>query len=393
MRSFHGGRPPAFLIALTLLAGCTARAPQSSGPAGAPPPPTPLRGVQLEAINDDLALDGLSSAALTSELYFAQKAKAPEETFTLGSDTFSRNDLRVSNRYVFNLLESVDPAQIPALLEANCVAYAASGGGKFTAYYEPVYQARDRRDGEFRWPLYAMPPAELAGATRDAIENRAALDGLGLELYWMRDPVDVYFLQVQGSARLSLADGSTVRVGYAGNNGFGYTSIGRIMLDEGLIEGSQSSAEGLKTWLRAHPERRQDLFARNQRFIFFRDLGAIGERGPIGAYGQSLVAGRSVAADPDYIPPGALVYIQTHAPELDQAGNFEGLRPMRRLAFNHDKGSAIVGPGRVDVFWGTGERAGREAGYVSEAGSLDVMVCGPPALRVRAATVSAKASR
>ncbi|MFT4570553.1 MAG: membrane-bound lytic murein transglycosylase A [Candidatus Binatia bacterium] len=372
------------IAAITAITGCTVSGPARVISTAPPTPPTPLRAGSLPAIEDDLAFDGLGAGALVSELYFAGRATAAPQIFRLGGDGFTRHDLRASNRHVFNLVETLEPEEAAQALARDCVAYAASGGGKFTAYYEPVYEARRTPDAEFSAPLYRMPEGQAATATRAAIESGRALAGKGLELFWLRDPVDVYFLQVQGSARLALADGSTARVGYAGNNGFGYTSIGRIMLDEGLIEGSQSSAEGLKSWLRAHPEQQAEILERNSRYIFFRDLGPMGDRGPIGAYGQSLVAGRSVAADPDYIPPGVLVYIRTHLPQLDQAGNFEGLRPMARLAFNHDKGAAIKGPGRADIFWGTGARAGAEAGYVSEPGSLDVLICGPPAERQRA---------
>jgi 3D (Asp-Asp-Asp) domain-containing protein len=376
----------ALIVLLALVASaCTVPGPGVKGPSGPPLPPTPLVAAALPPIADDLALDGVAKGAITSELYFARRASAPAEVFELGRDRYSRDDLRVSNAHVFNLVETLDPAEVPAALARDCIAYAANGGGRFTAYYEPVYVARRQRDERFRWPIYAMPADQRAQATRKEIDFEGALGGAGLELYWLADPVDVYFLHVQGSARLALGDGSTVRVGYAGNNGYKYESIGRWMLDRGLIEGSESSADGLKDWLRAHPERQAEVFAANPRYIFFRDLGPMGERGPVGAYGQSIVAGRSVAADPDYIPPGVLVYFETHAPQLDPDGNLTGLRPMRRLAFNHDKGGAIRGPGRVDIFWGTGARAGREAGFVSEAGRLYVLVCGAPAARTRTA--------
>lgn len=361
-----------------LLAACTQTQPVAPS-AGDPAPPTPFRLAAPVTFEDDWSLDGLAEAALASERYYARKATAGPAFFELGADRFSLQSLRASNLYVLGLLQSgASPAETMQRLRQECRVYRATGRARFTAYYEPVFDARAAADGQFRWPLYALP-ADASQLDRADIDGKGALDGRGLELFWLNDPVDRFFLQVQGSARLRLADGSMVRVGYAGSNGRPYVSIGRIMLDEGRVPPDQASAEGLANWLRENPAQRDEILFQNPRYIFFKTLNVAADEGPQGAFGQSLVAGRSVAADSDYVPPGVLLYMETHAPQLDQEGNFEGLRPLRRFALSHDRGSAIKGPGRIDIFWGTGARAGAEAGFFSEAGRLWVLLCGPTA--------------
>jgi membrane-bound lytic murein transglycosylase A len=366
------------LLLLLVVAGCTVAQPPPQRPEF-PAPPTPYRLSSRVVIEDDWALDGLADAAMASERYFSRKTTAGPAFFELGAERYSLEALRASNRYLLNLLaagEGTQPQRLLARLRNECRAYRATGRSRFTAYYEPVFEARRLQDAVFRWPLYAVP-SDAAALTRRDIDGEAELEGRGLELFWLNDPVDRYFLHVQGSARLLLADGTTARVGYAASNGQPYVSIGRIMLDEGRVPSGKASADDLADWLRKNPSERDEILFRNPRYIFFQNLGLVSEAGPQGAFGESLVAGRSVAADSDYVPPGALLYMETHAPQLDQDGKFEGLRPLSRLALSHDRGSAIKGPGRIDIFWGTGPRAGAEAGFFSEAGRLWILVCGP----------------
>jgi membrane-bound lytic murein transglycosylase A len=265
-------------------------------------------------------------------------------------------------------------------------------GALFTGYYEPVLAARRRPQAGFVYPLYRRPgdlieirlgefdPAwsdmtiwghvadgKLAPYyTRRQIDREGALAGRGLELAWLDDPVARYFLQVQGSGVLRWGDGSLAHVGFAGSNGKAYTSIGRLLADEGVLGAEPATAPAIQAYLRAHPERRDDVLFRNERYVFFAEVAD----GPVGRLGVKLTGGRSIAVDPSFYPLGWLAYVETTAPVVDASGKTTGSRPMRRLALMQDTGAAITGPGRADVFFGTGVQSGLEAGSMSERGEL-----------------------
>ena len=290
-----------------------------------------------------------------------------------------------------------------ALLERGFVALSVVGDegpeGTITGYYEPELNGAASPSETHRWPLYRLPGdlvrvdlgrfrADLDGQqilgrvdgdsrlvpyfTRAEIDG-GALDGRGLELLWLDDPTDVFFLQVQGSGRIRLADGSLRRVGFAGSNGLDYTSIGKAMLAEGLIDGSQASAQGIQAWLRDNPEQAPAVMQRNARFIFFREIDG---EGPIGAQGVALTAGRSLAVDSAHLPLGAPVWLDTSWPGSD--------RPLRRLVVAQDKGAAIKGAVRGDLFWGSGAEALEQAGRMHQRGRFYLLLPSAVAERLRA---------
>lgn len=261
--------------------------------------------------------------------------------------------------------------------------------GLFTGYFEPDLQGARRRHGRFTVPLYRPPPElvsvdlgafhnDLAGrrlvgkvvggtlepfASRRQIAN-GALAGRGLELVWVDSAVDAFFLHVQGSGRISLRDGSVMRVGFAAGNGHPYTSIGKDLVRRGALAADQVTMQSIRSWLAAHPDAAASVMAANASYVFFRERGERGERGadgPIGAEGVALTAGRSLAVDRRFLPLGAPVWLDTVAP-LDPA------RPLRRLMVAQDTGSAIKGPVRGDVFWGHGKLAARRAGHMKQRG-------------------------
>ncbi|MDT8344003.1 MAG: MltA domain-containing protein [Thermohalobaculum sp.] len=233
-------------------------------------------------------------------------------------------------------------------------------GALLTGYYEPVIAAAASPGPDHRVPLLAPPPADAEGAPlpdRAAI-MAGALAGRGLELFWLADPVDLFFLQVQGSGRLRLPDGRMVRVGYAGRTGHDYVSIGRILVAEGHLPREGISADAVKHWLRADPVRGAAMMARNPSYVFFREIGGLGDAdGPIGAMGLALTAHRSLAVDPAHHPFGSAIWVEA-----------AGLAP--RLMVAMDTGSAIRGPQRGDIFFGTGEAAGVAAGQLATSGRL-----------------------
>jgi membrane-bound lytic murein transglycosylase A len=204
--------------------------------------------------------------------------------------------------------------------------------------------------------------------TRAEIE-RARLPGK--ELVWVDDPVEAFFLEVQGSGRVQLDDADeTVRIAYADQNGHPYKAIGRWLVEQGELTAAEASAQGIKAWIVAHPERRQELFNVNPSYIFFRE-----ERlpdpsvGPKGALGVPLTPGRSVAIDPSFLPLGAPVFLSTSEPASEV--------PVQRLMMGQDTGGAIRGAVRADFFFGFGGQAAENAGRMKQRGQLWVLLPRP----------------
>jgi membrane-bound lytic murein transglycosylase A len=237
----------------------------------------------------------------------------------------------------------------------------------FTGYYEPELQGALEQGGPFQYPLYALPDEVQPGTawlTRQEIEETDALADRGLEIAWIDDPVDVFFLQVQGSGRVRLPDGNMIRVGYGGKNGHEYSSVGAELVRQGVYQEHQVSAQVIRNWVRNNPEEGRALLWTNQSYVFFREVSEVpADRGPLGAMNRSITELRSIAVDPAFIPLGAPVWIEK-----------EGATPMRRLMVAQDTGSAIRGAQRADVFFGTGQRAGRAAGRVRDGGRLVVLL-------------------
>lgn len=260
--------------------------------------------------------------------------------------------------------------------------------GLLTGYFEPLLEGSRKREGRYQAPLLRRPrdavtlvPETQGAAAGTATHGRrtatgiaplpsraeieaGAFKGQGLELLYLVDAVDVFFLQIQGSGRIKLTDGSIVRVHYDGKNGHPYTSIGRHLIDKGLLAADKMSMEALGAWLKADPARGREAMNQNASYVFFKEMPA-GAKGPIGALEIELVAGRSLAIDPGVHRLGLPVYVS--APELKPAGQ---ARPFQRLMIAHDTGAAIKGPERGDIYFGSGEAAGRIAGFVRHPGNL-----------------------
>jgi membrane-bound lytic murein transglycosylase len=227
-----------------------------------------------------------------------------------------------------------------------------------TGYYRPIVPARRSRDDEFRVPLHGLPEPSLRTRTRAEID-RGALEAKAPVVAWLADPIEAFFIHVQGSAVLELPDGR-MTIGYAGSNGRPYTSIGAQLVRDGRMRREEVTMATLKAYLRDHPSDRDAILHTNERYIYFRQVGDEA----IGSLGVPLTDGRSVAADPGVYPPGALVLI-------DSSDAAEGIPP--RLAFVQDQGSAITGPARLDLYVGTGDEAGRIAGPLQQRVSVYVV--------------------
>lgn len=279
-----------------------------------------------------------------------------------------------------------DGTEARAFLERWFTPHRADAEGLFTGYYEPTLAAAPRRSDAYATPLHARPDdlvsvalgdfrADLAGerVAGRVVDGRlrpypsrreiaaGALDGRGLEIAWAADPVDAFFLQIQGSGRLAFADGTVARVGYDGQNGRPYTAIGRVLAAEGALAREEVSMQSIRAWLAANPDRAEAVMNANASYVFFRPIAG---DGPIGAQGAALTPGRSLAVDLRFTPLSVPVWVDTTAPTPDGAG----ARPLRRLMVAQDTGGAIRGPMRGDVFWGAGAEAAAVAGRMNSRG-------------------------
>ena len=265
--------------------------------------------------------------------------------------------------------------------------------GLFTGYYEPLLHGALAESARYATPLYGRPDDLVTvdlGAFDDALEGRriagrvidgklmlyesraeidaGALDGRAQPIVWVDDPVDAFFLHVQGSGRVQLDGGGTLRVGYASANGRDYVSIGRVLIDRGELTREAVSLQTIRAWLAAHPGEARELLDQNPSFVFFRELEG---DGPIGAQGVALTPERSLAVDRKFLPLGAPVWLDITVPDADPA---RPDRPLRRLLVAQDAGGAIKGPLRGDVFWGFGGDAESIAGRMKHRGRLYLLL-------------------
>lgn len=359
----------------------------------APAPEKP--GLRLDAVSFD-ALPGWSADDQAAALAAFRRSCArligqPDERRTqAGSLILLGADWKAPCAAAASLRDA-SPGDARAFFEAWFQAFAAHGpkgdDGLFTGYFEmEIAGAREPRDG-FRTALYRLPDDHVSvdlGAfdpalkgrrvvgrvnghrlvpyhTRGAIQN-GALNGRALEMLWLENPVDLYMLQIQGAGRVRLRDGSMLRVGFAGDNGHDYASIGRELIRRGELPKGGVTWPAIRDWIDRNPEKAPTLFAANPRYIFFRIINGLpADAGPVGAQGVPLTAGRSLAIDNRHVPLGLPVWLDTVWPN-------EPGRPLRRLVVAQDTGSAIKGEVRGDVFWGTGADALALAGRMKSRG-------------------------
>ena len=311
----------------------------------------------------------------------------------MGGNAGMAGDWRVVCRQVedFGEVANMKPETARAFLETALVPFRITNDGartgQLTGYFEiDVKGSRVKRPG-YSVPIYKRPPdlvsvdlglfrpayageriaGRIKGTALVPFEDRAAitkgaLEGKGLELAWLADPVDAFFLGIQGSGRISLPGGGVMRVGYAGQNGYPYRSIGKLLIERGDMALEDVSMQSIRAWLEAHPDQAGDILNANPSYVFFRALDGDGGDGPIGTEGVALTPGRSLAVDDDYIGLGVPVFLTGEVPGPGKGAPAE---KFQRLMTAQDTGGAITGPLRGDVFWGSGDAAAYRAGVMN----------------------------
>lgn len=390
-------RASPWLLALSL-AACAVRPPAEptappAVPAPVPPPvqPPPQPLPTLPQVYPTL------KAVSWADLPFwqAEQASAAWPAFLQGCITLVKRSAWQASCAEAAAMPAPDDATARAFFERHFQPWQAtqedgSTEGLITGYYEPLLKGDRVRSARARFPLHAVPDdlitVDLAGvypelkslrlrgrlvgnkivpyATRAEIES--GQNGFrGRPIAWAEDPVDLFFLQIQGSGRIELPDGSHLHVGYADQNGHPYQSIGRLLVERGELTLDQASMQGIKDWGARNPEKLPELLTANPSYVFFRELPN-GLLGPFGALGVPLTGGRSIAIDPRFIPLGAPVFLATTQPNSPA--------PLNRLVMAQDTGGAIRGGVRADFFFGFGDAAGELAGRMKQRGRMWVLL-------------------
>lgn len=397
-------RPKRDLVLFSLLMLLSCVPPPSKEPLRREEPPVFRSGKDLYPLTDDGDKKSLL-AAIDKSLEFLEKKMAGGESIRSWSGLFqnfftperthrtlklfreayflsggkAEMETRISEKFAF-IGKPGDDSDPPLLL---------------TGYYEPVLEGSLERRDKYLYPIYRLPDdlVEIQESVlpfgnesgkkkigrlengnlvpyyaREEIDSRGALLGRGYELAWLKDPWERFVLHIQGSGQIRTPEGKIVRVGFAGSNGRPYRGIGQYLVQLGCIPDQDLSLRRVREFIRENPERAEEIFNQNERYIFFRPIES-GE-GPYGSLGVALTAGRSIATDHSIYPPGALAYLIARRPVLNGGGKAAAKAPLRRFVLNQDTGAAMQGSGRVDFFWGSGERAGWMAGEQRDEGKI-----------------------
>lgn len=361
-----------------------------------PPPVVPLEVVPADdwpVLTDDFDPESLQTACGPSIDYLERNP--PDRVFGFGPIERSAAELAQGVRRACEIISasSSEEEQRKSLQEEFLLLRSVGRDGRgevfFTGYYEPLLEARGEASGSFEHPIYGVPsdlitvdltefgvesdPSRLVGRVdrkklvpyheRDAIDFGDGLNADVEVMGWVDDPVDAFFLHVQGSGTLVFPDGGRVRAGYALTNGRPYRSIGRLLIDDGLVSREEMSMQAIRAYLEEHPDELRRVLSYNPSYVFFRALPADG--GPLGCYGEPVTDGRSIATDRRLFPAPVMAWIDAVIP----AAEGEDV-PVSRFVLNQDTGGSIRGPGRVDLFFGQGDLAGELAGRTKHTGEL-----------------------
>ena len=355
---------------------------------------------ELPTLEDDLDQPSLELAVYRSMKYYNRLPETRE--FLFGDRVCTAGELKESLREFLKIIRMPGSSsdRIRRIKQAFDIykSVGRRGGGEvlFTGYYEPILAGSFDATQEYCYPIYRTPDDHVVVDlgkfrekyrgervvariedgrvvpyyTRGDIDVTGCLEGKGLELLWLSDPVDLFFLQIQGSGVVKLPGGGLVQISYSQSNGHPYTSVGRLLVKQGKMSMEEVSLDGIKRYLRVHPEEMFDILNCNESYVFFR----IVEEGPVGSLNVPVTSGRSIATDASMFPRGALAFIRVKKPVIDKDGNIVSWGPFSRFVLNQDAGGAIKGPGRADLFCGRGRNAEIMAGHLKEEGDLYFLV-------------------
>ncbi len=357
---------------------------------------------------DDMLYDGLEHSICKSISYLKQVPS--DKSFMFGKDSFTADHLIRSLQYFLTCIQAKPlKHDLNRFIRSNFLVYRSigcNGSGKvlFTGYYEPILEGSLTQSDEFRFPVYAWPDdlavidlslfspkfsdKKIIGRffenkvvpyyERREIEHKGRLEGKAEPIAWVKDRVDLFFLQIQGSGRICLDNGKTINVHYHTSNGRPYRSIGKYLIEKGKIPSSEMSMQKIRAYLRDNPEELDTVLYYNPSYVFFK----IEKDGPLGCLNVKLTPGRSIALDRKIFPKAALAFIKTKKPLIDGAGKIHIWKDCNRFVLNQDTGGAILGPGRGDIFFGNGRYAEIAAGHMQHPGELYFLILKPEIGRV-----------
>ncbi len=326
----------------------------------------------------------------------------PERMISYGEREYTVTQVIESFRLFEKILtEAKDGVELKKLVTENFDIFESAGNDRqknvlFTGYYEPIMKGSLKKSSVYKYPVYSLPDdlikvdlgkfyPDLAGRSivarigkkeiapypsREDICSGGALRGKELELVWLENKLDLFFLHIQGSGIVETDKGEIINLNYAGSNGRIYRSIGRLLINNGDVPKEEMSMKAIRDFLTAHPEKMDEVLHYNESYVFFRQV----EKGPIGSIGVPLTPKRSIATDTKIFPKGGLAYIETEIPDTDKDGNIKSWEPFSAFVIDQDTGGAIKGPGRVDIFLGSGDDAGHTAGSMNRNGRLYYLI-------------------
>ncbi|MBF0466538.1 MAG: MltA domain-containing protein [Nitrospirae bacterium] len=350
--------------------------------------------------SDDYSMSSLKDGISQSLKYLGKLKES--NTVRYAKDVYTVRELKESLSFFLKLVNEAngDFNALNRQIKDNFAIYTAAGAdGRgsvfFTGYYMPKLKGSRVKTDRFQYPLYSVPhdkiTAEL-GSFKEHLKGEiivgriigtkllpyytnaeimgGVLGGRGLELFWVDDKVDLFFLQVQGSGVIELTNGASVNVGYGASNGHTYKSIGKLLADEGKIPLKDVTAQSIRKYLKEHPEETDRIISYNPSYVFFKET----KDAAVGAAGMPLVAGRNLAVDKSVFPLGSLVFVSSSRAEFSSDGEVKTVVPLTRFALCMDTGGAIKGPGRADFFWGSGKEAESQAGVMKSHGRMFFIV-------------------
>jgi membrane-bound lytic murein transglycosylase A len=355
---------------------------------------------------DDMDYDGLENCILGSIAYLNRVP--PTKTFRFGQEVFNTTHMIRSLEYFLCFIQTKPlKNKLIQYIKENYLIYTTVGSDTpeqvlFTGYFEPVLQGSLNKDTEYQFPIYARPDdlttidlslfsQQFKGETivgryvnqsvvpyydRKEIEYERLLEGKVQEIAWLKDRLDLFFLQIQGSGKIYLDNGEIINVHYHGANGRPYRSIGKLLVDEGKISLEEISMQKILDYLRNHPEEIETVLNYNPSYVFFK----VEKEGPLGSLEVKLTPGRSIALDSRLFPPAGLAFIETKKPLINGDGTIQKWMAFSRFVLNQDTGGAIRGPSRADLFWGNGPYAEIAAGHMQEPGKLYFLILKPDIL-------------